>query len=96
MLPGLVERRSFNDLLRDVKPRPRSTEAAARLTPRPGFQVEQVAAEPLVMDPITFAWGADGRLWVVEMGDYPLGIDGKGKPGRPRRGAGRHQWRWQI
>ena len=25
--------------------------------------------------------GADGKLWVVEMGDYPLGIDGKGKPG---------------
>ena len=26
-------------------------------------------------------WGADGKLWVVEMGDYPLGVDGKGKPG---------------
>ena len=22
-----------------------------------------------------------GRFWVVEMGDYPLGVDGKGKPG---------------
>ena len=32
-------------------------------------------------DPIAFDWGADGRLWVVEMGDYPLGVDGKGKPG---------------
>ena len=32
-------------------------------------------------DPIAFDWGADGKLWVVEMGDYPLGIDGKGKPG---------------
>ena len=31
-------------------------------------------------DPIAFDWGADGRLWVVEMGDYPLGVDGKGKP----------------
>jgi putative membrane-bound dehydrogenase-like protein len=26
-------------------------------------------------------WGADGKLWVVEMGDYPLGIDGRGKFG---------------
>ncbi len=47
----------------------------------PGFTVEQVAAEPLVMDPIAFAWGPDGKLWVVEMADYPLGIDGQGKHG---------------
>ena len=51
------------------------------IQPRPGFQVEQMAAEPLVMDPIAFNFGPDGRLWVVEMGDYPLGADGKGKPG---------------
>jgi putative membrane-bound dehydrogenase-like protein len=48
---------------------------------RPGFEVELVAAEPLVQSPIAFAWGPDGKLWVVEMGDYPLGLDGKGKPG---------------
>jgi putative membrane-bound dehydrogenase-like protein len=48
---------------------------------RPGFTVELMAAEPLVMSPIAFAWGADGKFWVVEMGDYPLGVDGKGKPG---------------
>ena len=47
----------------------------------PGFKVELAAAEPLVKDPIAFEWGADGKLWVVEMGDYPLGVDGKGKPG---------------
>ena len=47
----------------------------------PGFTVELVATEPLVKDPIAFEWGADGKLWVVEMGDYPLGVDGKGKPG---------------
>ena len=34
-----------------------------------------------MQDPIAFAWGPDGKLWVVEMGDYPLGVDGKGKPG---------------
>ncbi len=47
----------------------------------PGFKVELAATEPLVKDPIAFEWGADGKLWVVEMGDYPLGVDGKGKPG---------------
>src|SRR5437870_1386380 len=49
--------------------------------PRPGFTVELVAAEPLVQSPIAFDWGADGKLWVVEMIDYPLGLDNKGKPG---------------
>ncbi|MGK0188952.1 MAG: putative membrane-bound dehydrogenase-like protein, partial [Verrucomicrobiales bacterium] len=49
------------------------------------FEVQLVAAEPLVADPVDLAWGADGKLWVVEMGDYPQGEDGKGKPcGRVR------------
>ena len=48
---------------------------------RPGFTVELVVSEPLVQDPVAFEWGADGKLWVVEMGDYPLGIDGQGTPG---------------
>src|SRR3954454_20262734 len=50
------------------------------LRPRPGFTVELVAAEPLIQSPVAFDWGSDGRLWVVEMRDYPLGLDTKGKP----------------
>lgn len=46
-----------------------------------GFRIELVAAEPDVIDPVAFDWDSSGRLWVVEMADYPLGIDGKGKPG---------------
>jgi putative membrane-bound dehydrogenase-like protein len=65
-----------------VLPGPKSPQASLRcLQPRPGFEVELVVAEPLVQSPIAFAWGPDGKLWVVEMGDYPLGVDGKGKPG---------------
>lgn len=53
--------------------------------PRAGFKVELMAAEPLVVDPVDIAWGPDGKLWVVEMADYPLGEDDKGKPcGRVR------------
>ncbi len=60
----------------------RSPEAALRsIRAARGFRVELVASEPLVSDPIAFDWGADGRLWVVEMGDYPLGLDGQGSPG---------------
>ncbi len=81
-LPDLVDRRSFNDLLKNVEPRGKNPAAALKsIRVEPGFQVEPVAIEPLVKDPIAFEWGADGKLWVVEMGDYPLGIDGKGKHG---------------
>ncbi len=56
-------------------------EALAGFQVRPGFKIECVASEPLVADPVAFDWSADGRLWVVEMGDYPRGEDGAGKPG---------------
>jgi putative membrane-bound dehydrogenase-like protein len=81
-LPDLVDRRSLQDLLGDGLPSAKSPEESLRsIRTRPGFRVELVAAEPLVMDPIAFAWGPDGKLWVVEMGDYPLGVDGHGKHG---------------
>ncbi len=81
-LPGLVDRRSWSDLLKDVEPRGKSAAASLNsIRVAPGFKVELVASEPLVKDPIAFDWGADGKLWVLEMGDYPLGIDGRGKPG---------------
>lgn len=47
----------------------------------PEFEVALAASEPLVQDPVDVAWGPDLRMWVVEMADYPLGIDGQGKPG---------------
>jgi putative membrane-bound dehydrogenase-like protein len=60
----------------DISPKPQSPEASrASIVVRDGFTVELMAAEPLVLDPVAFAFGADGRLWVAEMGDYPLGDD---------------------
>lgn len=35
-----------------------------------GFEVQLVAAEPLVNDPVCMAWDEDGRLWVAEMTTY--------------------------
>jgi putative membrane-bound dehydrogenase-like protein len=79
-LPDLVDRRSFNEILAqapDLQPRAKLPEAALKsMHLRPGFKIELMAAEPLVLDPISFAFGADGKLWVVEMGDYPLGPSG--------------------
>jgi putative membrane-bound dehydrogenase-like protein len=81
-LPNLVDRKSFNDMLGRVDPPAKSPEASLKsIRVRPGFVVQQMAAEPLTMDPVAFNWGADGKLWVAEMGDYPLGLDGKGAPG---------------
>jgi hypothetical protein len=53
----------------------------AKIHVRDGYGVELVASEPLTMDPVAIDWSSDGRLWVVEMADYPLGMDGKGAPG---------------
>ncbi|MEC7565304.1 MAG: PVC-type heme-binding CxxCH protein [Planctomycetota bacterium] len=81
-LPALVDRRSFVQLLANIPPLPKPPEDSLKsIQTIPGFKVELVAAEPLVMDPVAFDWGTDGRLWVVEMADYPLGLDNKGKPG---------------
>lgn len=82
LLKDHVDRRAIADLLKDVEPEAKSPQASLRsIQTRPGFTVELMAAEPLVQDPIAYAWGPDGKLWVVEMGDYPLGTDGKGKHG---------------
>src|SRR5207253_7597151 len=81
-LPDKVDRRSFETLLAGLQPPPLSPEDSLKaLRTKPGFKAELVAHEPLVQDPIAFEWGADGKLWVVEMGDYPLGVDGKGTHG---------------
>ena len=77
-----VEKRAVSQA--DPADAPEPTEVARALetihVPE-GFQVQLVAAEPLVRDPVAIDWGPDGKLWVVEMADYPLGIDGNGKPG---------------
>ena len=81
-LPDGVDRRSFAQLLGKTEPGPRTPERSlGSIEVQSGFKVELVAAEPLVMDPVAIDWGSDGKLWVVEMADYPLGMDDRGKPG---------------
>ena len=81
-LPDLVDRRSYKELLAGANPPPKSPEESlAAIQVPPGFQVELVASEPMVEGPVAFDWSEDGKLWVVEMRDYPLGLDGHGKPG---------------
>ncbi|MDG3003442.1 neutral/alkaline non-lysosomal ceramidase N-terminal domain-containing protein [Paludisphaera mucosa] len=56
-------------------------EALQTFHTKPGLKVELVAAEPLIESPVAVDFGADGKLWVCEMRDYPSGMDGKYKPG---------------
>src|SRR3954465_11241147 len=64
---------------------------------KPGLKVELVASEPQVQSPVAIDWGADGKLWVCEMNDYPTGVDGNWKPGgrvkflEDRNGDGRYE-----
>lgn len=58
-----------------------SAEALAGMRTKAGFTVELVAAEPLIVDPVAIDFGPDGKLWVVEMHDYPSGLDGNWQPG---------------
>ncbi|MES2709455.1 MAG: neutral/alkaline non-lysosomal ceramidase N-terminal domain-containing protein [Verrucomicrobiota bacterium] len=64
-----------------VDPPVSADESLKRILTKPGFTVSLVAAEPEITDPVAIDFGADGKLWVVEMRDYPSGMDGNGKPG---------------
>jgi mono/diheme cytochrome c family protein len=59
---------------------PLSPELALKtFTLQPGFHMELTACEPLVHDPIALTFGADGRVWVVEMSGYMPDVEGAGE-----------------
>jgi putative membrane-bound dehydrogenase-like protein len=49
----------------------------------PGLRIELVASEPQIESPVAMAFDEDGKLWVVEMRDYPNG-PAKGEPPQGR------------
>ncbi|MBW3543215.1 MAG: dehydrogenase, partial [Planctomycetes bacterium] len=48
-------------------------ESLRHFEPHPALAIELVAAEPEVVDPVAIRFDEDGRMWVVEMRDYPHG-----------------------
>ncbi len=44
------------------------------------YEVQLVAAEPLVLDPVEATWDEKGRMFVADMRDYPLGPPNPGDP----------------
>src|SRR5258705_13543089 len=47
----------------------------------PALEMTLFAREPDVVDPVALAWDEEGRMYVVEMRDYPYGIGPERKPG---------------
>ncbi|MDB6005147.1 MAG: hypothetical protein JWR15_2134, partial [Prosthecobacter sp.] len=76
------QRIPFAELLKVPGPAPKSPQESLKaLHVKPGFEAMLVAAEPLVQDPVFIDWDAKGRMWVVEMGDYPFAPGEKTKDG---------------
>jgi putative membrane-bound dehydrogenase-like protein len=55
-------------------------EAQAKFTLPEGFEIRLFAAEPMVVNPVFMTWDERGRLWVLELYEYPLGAPKGAKP----------------
>lgn len=65
-----------------VKQEPLSpAEAQRRMVAPDGFEVRLFASEPDVVNPVAMTWDERGRLWIVELYEYPKGAK---KGARPR------------
>ncbi|MDA1160214.1 MAG: hypothetical protein O2983_11440 [Planctomycetota bacterium] len=55
-------------------------DSLACLEIEPGLEIQLVASEPLVKDPVAITFDQRGRMFVVEYGDYPIGPEDGGDP----------------
>src|SRR5260370_4821117 len=78
----LAAPQDFKDELPRLKPS-EPAEASKTFKLQPGYRIELVAAEPLVASPVDMAFDEEGRLWVVEMIDYPFN-ETEGNPAQGR------------
>lgn len=75
ILLALFAQTACADTPEAVEHTPASALAAIQLADET-LDVELVAAEPDVIDPVAMAWDEAGRMYVAEMRDYPLGPAG--------------------
>lgn len=77
--PDLIQKVPYAEVVHGSAPQPMPADQSLKSIQVPDdLQVDLVASEPLTADPVALAFDAHGRMWVVEMGDYPLG-PGKGR-----------------
>ncbi|HEV3029681.1 MAG TPA: PVC-type heme-binding CxxCH protein, partial [Planctomycetota bacterium] len=82
LLPLLVLGLFAQEKPREIRSPLTPDQALAEFRVRPGLRVELVAAEPQIQSPVAAAFDEKGRLFVVEMLDYP--IPDKSKPPQGR------------
>ncbi len=58
-------------------------DAQRKFTVPDGYQMRLFASEPEVVNPVAMSWDDRGRLWVLELYEYPLGVKA-GVKGRDR------------
>ncbi len=79
--PGLAQRTRAIPHAQDRPPGPALSpaEAIARMKVPPGFQVELVASEPDIVNPVSMTIDERGRFWITESMEYPRKSTGKGR-----------------
>jgi putative membrane-bound dehydrogenase-like protein len=75
-LSTFISTASGQDVQGPLQPR----DSLSQFVLHPDCQIELAAAEPQVIDPVAIQFDAKGRMWVVEMRDYPLGPPEGEKP----------------
>ena len=54
-------------------PCPTVEEAIKKMTVPEGYEVRNFASEPMIVNPVAMTWDHRGRLWAVELFEYPSG-----------------------
>jgi len=68
----------YQTLDNELAPALTPEEALSAFSIAPGFEIELVAAEPLVAEPVAMSWDEYGRLYVVELRGYMRDAYGTG------------------
>lgn len=71
----------FDEKQAQFPPAKSPQDSLTALRTKTGMKIELVASEPMIESPVYIDFGPDGKMWVVEMRDYPMGMDGNWKPG---------------
>ncbi len=78
LFQGRTHAKPFDQKLYDEKARTYSPEESmAMIEMADGYNLELVAAEPMVEEPAAIAWDGDGKLYVAELNTYMQDIDGR-------------------
>ena len=74
LAPGVLAAKELEGVYQPTAgPCPTVEEQIALATVAPGYALRCFASEPMVINPVAMTWDARGRLWVVELYEYPSG-----------------------